>query len=144
MINPMVLALVLSVIVAVATAPQTTSFFFPRCWGDLPGAELVKSLGPSVQRLRALFPSMGSKEVRGPKGGPIGSRGPKDKSQHGDRDRGSSGRERADIHSGGKPEKVQTGRQEGRPPPTGPSVSTTSKPLPPACFVCLDRPSRYM
>merc|ERR1712217_3458 len=38
----------------------------------------------------------------------------------------------------GRPEKPQAGQKEGRAP------SVSSQPSAPACFVCLDRPSRYV
>jgi len=137
MTNPMVVAMVLSLLVAALSAPQPPSLPLPGVWGDLPSLEITKALrrvmacsrlGPFVQRLRTMW-AFARKEGR-PKGGLRGvaaARGQKDKA-NADRT-GREGREGL----GGRPDRPQAGRQDGR-----------TQSLQPACFLCLDRPSRYI
>jgi len=131
MTNPMVVAMVLSILVAAFSAPQPPSLSLPSVH-QLVQQQTSGAVMPLVQRLRHLWASA-RREAR-PKGGIRGipaARGQKDK-PHVDR----SGRDRTDVP--GRPEKPQTGRQDGRVPSGSSSQSA------PACFVCLDRPSRYI
>eukprot|EP00927_Polykrikos_kofoidii_P048495 TRINITY_DN42769_c0_g1_i1.p1 TRINITY_DN42769_c0_g1~~TRINITY_DN42769_c0_g1_i1.p1 ORF type:complete len:607 (-),score=85.67 TRINITY_DN42769_c0_g1_i1:51-1832(-) len=125
--NPMVVAMVLSLLVAALSAPQPPSLPLPGIWTDLLSLAFTRgirravfrsrTLGPLVQRLRAFWASRrkDGRSKGGVRGIPV-PRGQKD------------GPER--------PGKPQLGKQgEGRVP------STASQP---ACFLCLDRPSRYI
>merc|ERR1711879_941549 len=97
------------------SAPQPPSLPLPHVWGDLPSLEITRSirravsksrvLGPLVQRVRVLVASRKEGRTKG------GIRGGKD-------------------GPGGKVDRLQAGRQDGRMP--GASSSQ------PACFLCLD------
>jgi len=135
MTNPMAVAMVLSLLVAALSAPQPPGLSLPSVWGELPSLEIsrgIRSLGPLMQRLR-IFWASARREGR-PKGGLRGApttRGQKEKA-HADR----SGRERTDAP--GRPDRAQAGQKEGR------AAAGSSQQSAPACFVCLDRPSRYV
>jgi len=145
--SPMLAAILLCTMIAALSAPQPPSLsLLSVCtiidalalmvvWTGLPSFELVRGLqramsrsktfGPLVQRMRVLWASA-RKEGR-PKGGSA-ARGQKDRS-HADR----SGRERSGVP--GRTDKAHAGR--------APSA-LSSQPSAPDCFVCLDRPSRYV
>lgn len=141
MTNPMLVAMLLSLLVALVSAPQPPSLSLPSIWSKLPSFELTqslkkaisrsKSLGPLVQQIKALW---GMRKEGRAKGGRLGvpaSRGSKG---------GSAGsRDRVVDSAPGRPEKAGACKQDGKTP--GSSVQQQSAP---PCFVCLDRPSRYI
>lgn len=115
MTNPMVVAMVLSLLMAAFSAPQPPSLSLPSFWSDIPNLEVV-------QRLRSLWGSEWQEgRQKGSRQGAPSAKGQKEKPQ----------KEKGGAEPSSRPEKAQEGRQKG-------SQSA------PACFVCLDRPSRYI
>lgn len=143
--NPMGVAMVLSLLVAAFSAPQPPSLPLPGVWGEMPSFEFTKgirravsksSLGPLCSRLHTLWTSArkdGRPKTGGARGGVPAVRGKNDKGVGADRE-GRAGKDGKDGGPG-RPEKLahagRGGHQEGR----------TQQP---ACFLCLDRPSRYI
>merc|ERR1740121_3019495 len=138
--NPMAVAMLFSLLVTALSSPQPPSLSLPSLWNDLPNFEIARGLkkaasstglGPMMQRVRTLWYMR--KESRhkggGPRGGAATARA-KERSQ-------ANGREQRDAP--GRPEKsAQADKKEGR---EGKGALQQSAP---PCFVCLDRPSRYI
>lgn len=145
MANPIAVAALISLVVAALSAKQAPSLGLLSFWGNLPNVELFRGLRGAVMRSRSLGPLVqrlrlwGLRKEGRPRGGsfrssvPGGPRGSKDRS-HTDR---YAGRDKAEP--AGRADKVQALRQEGKTPP-----HASAQPSAPACFVCLDRPSRYI
>lgn len=120
--NPMIVASVLSVLVAAFSAPQPSNISLSGVWADLPSLEMAQALRRAVSRSKTFealvqrrrdFPAR--KEGRGAKAGAKCSA--------------------ARSPDAGRPERAQA-KAEGRGAQGPASV--------PPCFVCLDRPSRYV
>jgi len=144
--NPMAVSMALSLLVAALSAPQPPSLSLPSLWGELPNLEIAKglrkaasrskSLAPLVQRLRMLSLWASARKDRRQKGG--GVRGVP--AGRGQKERGHADRSDKKSDVPGKPDKPQAGQKEGK----APSGSSHQQQSAPACFVCLDRPSRYI
>merc|ERR1740121_938582 len=143
--NPMAVAMLFSLLVTALSSPQPPSLSLPSLWNDLPNFEITRGLkkaasksrslqamGPMMQRIRTLW----YMRKEGRHKGSGGARGGGASTTRGAKDRGhANGRERADAP--GRPERsAQAGKQDGK------AVALHSSA--PPCFVCLDRPSRYI
>eukprot|EP00929_Paragymnodinium_shiwhaense_P080393 TRINITY_DN41929_c0_g1_i2.p1 TRINITY_DN41929_c0_g1~~TRINITY_DN41929_c0_g1_i2.p1 ORF type:complete len:588 (+),score=158.95 TRINITY_DN41929_c0_g1_i2:129-1892(+) len=134
--NPTLVAAVLSVVVAALSAQHPPSLPLPvmgGVWEELPNFGISRSLkrlvsksgslGPLAQRLRGMWLRK-RKEGRAQKGGAKGSPPPRGSKEGG---QGKADKQQSHDGSGGR------GRER----------STSASSLP-ACFLCLDRPSRYI
>eukprot|EP00747_Dinoflagellata_sp_TGD_P190457 gnl/TRDRNA2_/TRDRNA2_52270_c0_seq1.p1 gnl/TRDRNA2_/TRDRNA2_52270_c0~~gnl/TRDRNA2_/TRDRNA2_52270_c0_seq1.p1 ORF type:complete len:636 (-),score=100.80 gnl/TRDRNA2_/TRDRNA2_52270_c0_seq1:66-1973(-) len=139
--NPMAVAVVLSVLVAALSVPSPPGLTPPNIWSELPDLEIAQSLkrvaarhlGPLWQRLRAFWTSA-RKDARA-RGRGVGG-APAARGQRGDK---SQAREHGDAPDGQVDVRAPKGQQKGSRASSG-QISASS----PACFVCLDRASRYI
>lgn len=143
--NPMAVAVLFSLLVTALSSPQPPSLSLPSLWNDLPNFEIARglkkaaarsrSLGPMVQRIRTLWYMRKESRAKGGARGGGGGGAPAARTKERTH---ANGRERADAP--GRPEKsAQAGKQEGKA-----GSGAALQPSAPPCFVCLDRPSRYI
>lgn len=143
MTNPMVVAMVLSLLVAALSAPQPPSLPLCGVWSELPGLEFTRGIRRAMSRSKTLRPivqhmpvSWGvAKNESRPKGGLRGipaTRGQKDKAHAGGRG--------PDGVNGRSERGAQAGRSQESRMPSGSAALHSA----PACFVCLERPSWYV
>lgn len=119
--NPMAVSMALSLLVAALSAPQPPSLSLPSLWGELPNLEIAKGLRRAASRSKSLAPLVQRLRMLSHWASTR-------------KDRRQKGGVRGVPATRGQ----KAGQKEGKATPASSQQSA------PACFVCLDRLSRYI